>query len=196
MLTPSLSPPLTREQRPEPGVAHIARPGDALGAQHALLGAAELGDRGLAALVAFVDAEFDAADADREGMVDHQLLEPPVQAGAARVGMDIGVADLDRLRRHVGTQPGGHADEPLAVEDRVGHAELAADQRIEALIEMLRIETRRIDRPDVGVGGAGGSERFAVGLGQLDEPEVAVGEFGVKTIKHRQALRRLRAASP
>src|SRR3546814_5622086 len=64
-MTTVLSVPLVREQRPQAGVANMPGPGDALGAQHAFLSGAEPGDRRLAARVAFVDAEFDAADADR-----------------------------------------------------------------------------------------------------------------------------------
>src|SRR3546814_2669759 len=60
-MTTVLSVPLVREQRPQAGVANMPGPGDALGAQHAFLSGAEPGDRRLAARVAFVDAEFDAA---------------------------------------------------------------------------------------------------------------------------------------
>src|SRR3546814_11965716 len=110
----------THQQRPESRIARISRPGDTLGPQHAFLGAAELGDRRLAALVTLVDAEFDAADADSESVVDHQLFHAPVKASAARIGVDETVADLDRLRRHVGAPPGGHAAEPAAVADSIG----------------------------------------------------------------------------
>src|SRR5690606_42077408 len=128
---------------------------------------------------------FYAADADPEGVVDHQFLEPAVEAGAARIGMDIGIADLDRLRGNVGTQPGGHADERVPGEDRIGHAKLAADQRIETLVEMLGIEARRIDEPDIGIGGAGSAERLAMRLRQPDELEGAVGEFDIETLEHQ-----------
>src|SRR3546814_5389994 len=101
-MTTVLSVPLVREQRPQAGVANMPGPGDALGAQHAFLSGAEPGDRRLAARVAFVDAEFDAADADREGVPQHQPLHAPVEPGTAHVGVDVAAADLDRLRRHIG----------------------------------------------------------------------------------------------
>src|SRR3546814_11426588 len=89
-----------------------------------------------------------AADADSESVVDHQLFHAPVKASAARIGVDETVADLDRLRRHVGAQPGGHADAPVAVEDRIGPTHIAADQRVETLVEMPGHGAQRIARPN------------------------------------------------
>src|SRR3546814_19742423 len=76
---------LVREQRPQAGVANMPGPGDALGAQHDFLRGAEPGDSRLAARVAFVDAEFDAADADRQGVPQHKPLHAPVAPGTAHV---------------------------------------------------------------------------------------------------------------
>ena len=47
-----------------------------------------------------------------------------------------------------------------------------------------------------GSGGTGGAQRLSMIFLQLDEPEVAVGEFDIKTVKHRSAPLQLRAASP
>src|SRR3546814_19358559 len=66
-----------------------------------------------------------------------------VEPGTAHVGVDVAAADLDRLRRHIGAQPRGHPDQPVAGEYRVGHTRRIRDHRGEAGVEMIGVEAGR-----------------------------------------------------
>src|SRR5687768_4302328 len=86
--------PFVLEDREQHRVADVAGPGDAVGAQHALADRAELLHRRLAAQIADVDAELDAADAAVEGARQHHVLDPAVEAAPAQMRAIIGAADL------------------------------------------------------------------------------------------------------
>ncbi len=96
--------------------------------------------------------------------------DPAVEAGAARIGVDEAVLPIstvcaDQSGRSQAVMPTSAAPS----HDGIGHTPSAADQRVEALVEMVGVKARRIDRPDVGVGGAGGTQRLAMRFRQLDE---------------------------
>src|SRR4051794_24629877 len=76
--------PFAGKDRKEHGIAHMASPGDPVGPEHPFPHRPELRQRRLAAAVARVDAELDAAKAAPEGAAEHQVLHAPVEADAAQ----------------------------------------------------------------------------------------------------------------
>src|SRR4029079_7451819 len=79
-------PPLVPEDREEHGIADMASPGNAVGAHHPFASRPQLGHRRLAALVNLIDGELDRAKAAAEGAAQHNVFDPPVEAGATEFG--------------------------------------------------------------------------------------------------------------
>src|SRR3546814_14565912 len=77
--------------------------------------------------------------------------------------------------------------QPVAGEYRIGHARGVREQRGEGGVEMPGVEARRIDRPDIGIGGAGRAKRLAMRFDELDErsEERRVGKECVSTCRYR-----------
>src|SRR5687767_10447591 len=146
---PSL--PFVLEDGEQNGVADVAGPGDSVPAQHAFTDGAELLHRRLAAPVALVDAELDAANPAIKGPREHHVLDPAIEPGAAQVRTVKGAADLQRTAIFVDAKVARHAGEFVAVEQYEGAVALAAAIEVDALVEAVGAEIERIDLPDVAV---------------------------------------------
>src|SRR6185312_10138231 len=147
--------PLFLENGEQHGVADVAGPSDAVGADQAFADSAELLHRCLAAGVAAVDSELDPADATVESTAQHHVLDPPVEAGASEFGPIVGAADLQHLSVRVDAEIGGHAGKLVAVEQDEGPVAAVGYVAVDAGVEAIRPEVVGVDLPYFAILGAG-----------------------------------------
>src|SRR5690349_14697907 len=140
----------------------MAGPRDAVGSQHAFANGAELRHRGLAAVVAPVDAELDTTDPTVEGTGEHHVLDATIEPGAAQMRSVVGSAYLERLTSFADMDEAGHAGEFVAVEEHEGESVGIIGEDADALVETVGSEIERVDIPDLAVLGAGCLERLAM----------------------------------
>src|SRR6476469_2751272 len=146
--------PLVFQDREEDGVADVARPGDAVGAQDALADRAELLHCRLRAPVTDVDAELDPADAAVESSLQHHVLDPAVEAGAAEVRAIISAADFQHLAGWIDAKIRGHPGKLVALEQDESAVVGVRRVAVDAVVEAVRTEVVGVDAPDLAVLGA------------------------------------------
>src|SRR5437763_285992 len=156
--------PLILQNREQHGVADVAVPGDAVGAEQAFAHGAELLHRRLRARVAAVDVELDAADARGEGAGEHHVLDAAVETGAAEFRSIISPADLEHLARFVDAEKARHAGELVAVEQHERAGARVGDVAIDRGIEAVGAEIAGVNLPNLAVFGAGGLQWLAMPL--------------------------------
>src|SRR6185369_4323104 len=165
----------------------MAGPGDAVGAEHAFADGAKLLHRGLAAAVAAVDAELDAANPAVEGAFQHHVLDAAVEAGAAEMRAVVGAADLQHLARFVDAEIARHSGELVAVEEHEGAVARGRGVEVDALVEAVGPEIVGVDFPDLALLGAGGLERLAVALFEQLGATAVAGHGCIEAVDHSRS---------
>src|SRR6478672_11762895 len=122
-------------------------PGDAVGAEHAFAHGAKLFHRRLAAAVAKIDAELDAAHAASEGALQHHGLHPAVEAGATQLWAIVSAADFEHLPVRVDAEEARHAGKRVAVEQDERAVGGVGQITVDAAVEAAGPEVVRVDIP-------------------------------------------------